>query len=187
MSAGRILALARKEWIQLRRDPRSMALAFAMPLTMLLLFGYAITWDVRDLELVVLDQDRTAPARSLVEAFQASGYFTVSEFLDGYGAVDEAVGRGDAASVLVIPPGFAEDLEAERSAPVQLLLDGADANSATIAFGYAEAIVDGWSRSLVSATAPDPPVEVRMRTLYNPTLESRNMIVPGLLGVIMMT
>ncbi len=188
MSVRRLLAIARKEWVQLKRDPRSMALAFAMPLTMLLLFGYAITWDVRDLELAVLDMDRTARSRSLIEAFEASGYFTVVDRLDAYRQVDEAVGRGDAASVLVIPPGFAADLAAGRGAPVQLLLDGADANSATIAYGYSDAIVDGFSaRAVAGGRDIAPPIDLRVRTLYNPTLESRNMIVPGLIGVIMMT
>ena len=188
ISATRLLAVSRKEWIQLRRDPRSMALAFVMPLVMLLLFGYAITWDVRELDLAVLDQDGTSASRSLVEAFEASGYFTVVARLAAYRDADAAVGRGDAASVLVIPPGFAADLAARRGAAVQLLLDGADANSATIAFGLAEAIVDGFSRRVVlEGRTVQPPIDARVRTLYNPTLESRNMIVPGLIGVIMMT
>ena len=188
LSVGRLLALSRKEWVQLRRDPRSMALAFALPLLMLLLFGYAITWDVRDLALAVLDEDRTAASRSLVEAFEASGYFTVTERLSSYREADAAVGNGDAASVLVIPPGYARDLASGRGAAVQLLLDGADANSATIAYGYADAIVDGHSRRVVlQGRTLEAPIDARIRTLYNPTLESRNMIVPGLIGVIMMT
>ncbi len=188
MSWMRLRAMARKEWIQLRRDPRSMTMAFILPVLMLLFFGYAITWDVRDLELRVLDQDRTARSRGLVEAFQGSGYFTIEERLDGYDAVDAAVGRGNAASVLVIPPGFARDLAAGRRAAVQLLLDGADANSATIAYGYATSIVDRWSRDVVlSGRSIQVPLEADVRTWYNPSLESRNMIVPGLIAVIMMT
>ena len=188
MSWTRLAAMARKEWIQLRRDPRSMTLAFVLPVLMLLFFGYAITWDVNELDLVVLDQDRTARSRALVEAFQASGYFTVVDRLDAYAEVDGAVGRGDAGSVLVIPPDFTEDLAAGREAPVQLLLDGADANSATIAFNYADAIVDRWSRDVVlQGRSVQVPLTAEVRTWYNPTLESRNMIVPGLIAVIMMT
>ncbi|MFP4624213.1 MAG: ABC transporter permease [Gemmatimonadota bacterium] len=188
MSGTRLLAMARKEWLQLRRDPRSMSMAFVLPILMLLFFGYAITWDVQDLELRVLDQDRTARSRSLVEAFQSSGYFHVVERLERYDQVGGAVGTGDAGSVLVIPPGFAADLAAGREAPVQLLLDGADANSATIAYGYAGAIVDRWSRDVVLAgRSVTLPLEADIRTWYNPTLESRNMIVPGLVAVIMMT
>jgi ABC-2 type transport system permease protein len=188
MSGSRLLAMARKEWIQVRRDPRSLALAFLLPVLMLLIFGYAITWDVRELELTVLDQDGTAQSRALVESFQASGHFRVADRLDSYGGVDAAVERGDAGSVLVIPTGFARDLAAGRAAPVQLLLDGADANSATIAYAYAEAIVGGWSRDVVlQGRAAAPPIRPEVRIWYNPTLESRNMIVPGLIGVIMMT
>ncbi len=180
--------MARKEWLQLKRDPRSMTLAFILPVLMLLFFGYAITWDVKDLDLVVLDQDRTARSRALVDAFTASGYFTVVERLASYQDVDGAVGRGNAGSVLIIPPGFSQDLAAGRGAPVQLLLDGADANSATIAYNYADAIVDRWSRDVILAgRAITIPIEARARTWYNPTLESRNMIVPGLIAVIMMT
>jgi ABC-2 type transport system permease protein len=188
MSRARLLAIARKEWIQIQRDPRSMAMAFLLPIVMLLLFGYAITWDVRDLELVVLDQDGSVQSRALVESFQASGYFHVADRLDSYGDVDGAVGRGDASSVLVIPRGFARHLAAGRVAPVQLLLDGADANSAIIAYAYAEAIVAGWSRQVVlRGRQATPPIQPEVRIWYNPTLESRNMIVPGLIGVIMMT
>jgi ABC-2 type transport system permease protein len=188
MSWTRLKAMARKEWIQLRRDPRSMTLAFVLPVILLLFFGYAISWDVNNLELVVLDQDRTPRSRALIEAFQASGYFTVVDRLTAYDQVDAAVGRGNAGSVLVIPPDFTENLDAGRGAPVQLLLDGADANSATIAFNYADAIVSRWSRDVVlQGRELTLPITAEIRTWYNPTLESRNMIVPGLVAVIMMT
>lgn len=188
MSATRLLALARKEWIQLRRDPRSMALAFALPLVMLMVFGYAITWDVRELDLTVLDQDRTATSRSLIEAFEATGYFVIRDRLEDYGRIEEAVGDGEAGSVLVIPTSFARDIAAGRGASVQLVLDGADANTATIAYGYADAIVDRWSRDIVrDGRDVLTPLRAEVRTWYNPTLESRNMIVPGLIAVIMMT
>ncbi len=188
MSWTRLRAIARKEWIQLRRDPRSMALAFALPVLMLLFFGYALKWDVRDLELVVFDQDNTARSRGLVAAFEASGYFDIEGRLSSFGQIDAAVGRGDATSVLVIPPRFAADLAAGRGAAVQLLLDGADANTATIAHNYADAVVDRWSRDVVlRGRSMTSPLSAEVRTWYNPTLESRNMIVPGLIAVIMMT
>jgi ABC-2 type transport system permease protein len=197
MSGTRLLAMARKEWLQIRRDPRSMALAFILPLVMVLLFGYAITWDVRDLELVVMDLDRTPESRSLVDAFQASGYFRLAGAVETHAGVDRAVGRGDAGSVLRIPPGFARDLAAHRPATVQLLLDGSDANSAIIAYAYAEGIVASWGRpgaaqlgvagSGGGPAGAGPPIQPEVRIWYNPTLASRNMIVPGLIGVIMMT
>jgi ABC-2 type transport system permease protein len=186
LSGRRLLAMSRKEWIQLRRDPRSMILAFALPVFLLLFFGYAISWDVRDIRLAVLDEDRTSRSRLLVDAFVASGYFTMVETLEtGRSAADRLL-AGDVATVLVIPNGFARDLAAGRDAPVQLLLDGSDANTATIALTYADAVAVRFSRDvLLQGRRLEPPATAEVRVWYNPTLESRNMIVPGLIAVIM--
>ncbi|HEX9885332.1 MAG TPA: ABC transporter permease [Longimicrobiales bacterium] len=186
MDPVRLLAMARKEWIQLRRDPRSMILAFALPLFLLLFFGYAITWDVEDIELAVLDQDRSRESRQLVEAFQSAGYFHVRERLTAYDQVEERLMTGRVLGVLVVPPGYGRDLEAARGARVQLLLDGSDANTATIALNFADAIVSRHSASaLLQGRELVLPVRAEPRVWYNPTLASRNMIVPGLIAVIM--
>ena len=193
MSATRLLAMARKEWTQLRRDPRSMVLAFALPLLLLVFFGYAITWDVEDLELAVVDGDGGARARALVEALEATGYFRVTERPASPAAADGLLTRGDVRGVLVIPPDFGRDLAAGRGARLQLLLDGSDANTATIAMNYADAIVARFARGAAldagagsgAAAGLSAPLEPRVRVWYNPTLSSRNMIVPGLIAVIM--
>ena len=186
LSLRRTLAIARKEWIQLRRDPRSMVLAFGMPVMMLVFFGYAISWDIRDLEIAVLDQDRTAQSRLLIEAFEASGYFTVAHRAESADAIDDALVHGRITGGLIIPPGFARDLAARRPAPVQLLLDGADANTATVALNYSSAIAAGYSRDvLLQGRTIRPPATAETRVWYNPTLESSNMIVPGLIAVVM--
>ncbi len=186
MDLVRLLAMARKEWIQLRRDPRSMMLAFVLPLFLLLFFGYAITWDVKDIRLAVLDHDGTRASRELVDAFVASGYFTVAEHLATPRAADEDLVLGRVTGVLTIPAQYSRDLDAGRSPAVQLLLDGSDANTATIAQNYADAIVTryGLDRVLRGRTL-QPPFRLETRTWYNPNLESRNMIVPGLIAVIM--
>lgn len=186
LSAQRLLAVARKEWIQLRRDRRSMILAFALPVFLLLFFGYAINWDVTDIPLAVRDEDRTQRSRALVEAFQESGYFRVTEWLEWRGEAEGRLARGAVTGVLIIPAGFARDLAAGRPAPVQLLLDGGDANTATIALNYADAIVARFSRDvLLAGRRVEAPVTAETRVWYNPTLESRHMIVPGLIAVIM--
>lgn len=187
MDRVRLLAMARKEWIQLKRDTRSMILAFVLPLFLLLFFGYAITWDVNDIRIAVLDQDRTRESRDLLEAFVSSGYFTVTTYLDAPSRVDDQLVRQRVRGVLWIPPGYASDLVAPgRAAAVQLLLDGSDANTATIALSYADAIVTQYGADLVLAGRPSPiPISLEPRTWYNPSLESRNMIVPGLIAVIM--
>jgi ABC-2 type transport system permease protein len=183
----RLLAIARKEWIQIRRDTRSMILAFVLPLFLLLFFGYAITWDVRDIALAVLDDSRTPESRRLVEAFAASGYFTVAEHLAGAAEVDAQLVGARVAAVLVIPSTYAEDLGSPgRAAAVQLLLDGSDANTATIALNYADAIVARHGIGVVmQGRTIVPQVSMEVRTWYNPDLESRHMIVPGLVAVIM--
>jgi ABC-2 type transport system permease protein len=186
LSSVRLFAIARKEWLQLRRDPRSMLLAFVLPVLLLLFFGYAIRWDVRDIRLVVLDQDATAPSRAFVESFEASGYFSVRDRVPSSAAIDDYLLRGHATAALVIPPGFARDLGAGRDAAVQLLLDGSDANTATIALNYASAIAARYSRGVVlRGRRVAMPATAEVRTWYNPTLESRHMIVPGLIAVIM--
>jgi ABC-2 type transport system permease protein len=184
---SRLLAMSRKEVIQLRRDPRSLALAFALPVLLLILFGYAISWDVRNIRLAVLDQDRSAAGRELVNAFRASGYFSLAAFLERSGDIEPLMERGGAQLVLVIPPGFARDLGAGRTAALQAIVDGSDANTATIALGYGEAVVRTWSaRVELRGRSVAPPVSAESRVWFNEELASRNMIVPGLVAVIMM-
>jgi ABC-2 type transport system permease protein len=182
MSLRRLWAIARKEAIQLRRDSRSLALAFALPAALLLLFGYAISLDVRNIDLAVLDRSQSQPSRRLVDAFVASGYFRISAHLARDADVRRVLDRGEARLVLVIPPDFAR-VPADGPRSVQLLLDGSDANTATIAQNYAEAIMTRFAAHLGGARAS--PIDTRMRIWYNETLESRNMIVPGLIAVIM--
>ncbi|MBT8402975.1 MAG: ABC transporter permease [Gemmatimonadetes bacterium] len=186
MHPTRLRAMARKEWIQLRRDPRSMVLAFALPLLLLVFFGYAITWDVENIEIALVDHDRTPTTRQLVVALEASRLFRVTHRPDSEQAADRLLTRGDVKGALVIPAGFTADLLGQRTAPLQLLVDGSDANTATIALNYAEAIVGRFGRNVVlRGRTLRLPVEPEVRIWYNPTLASRNMIVPGLIAVIM--
>ncbi|MBR9989332.1 MAG: ABC transporter permease [Gemmatimonadetes bacterium] len=178
--------MARKEWIQLRRDPRSMVLAFGMPVLMLVFFGYAISWDITDIPIAVLDQDRTARSRHLIDAFEASGYFTVVSRPERASDIDDALVHGRVTGALTIPPGFTRDLAAGRPAAIQLLLDGSDANTATVALNYSSAIAAGYSRDvLLQGRSIEAPATAETRVWYNPTLESSNMIVPGLIAVVM--
>jgi len=183
---ARLRAIARKEILQLRRDPRSLILAFVLPVFMLVMFGYAISWDVGDIRTAVVDRDRTARSRDFLDAFAASGWFRIERALDG---ADEAQGlfeRGAATLVLVIPPGFERDLEAGRGAPVQALVDGSDANTATIVMAYVRATVQSWSQRVVlQGRTIRTPLAAESRVWFNEELVSRNMIVPGLVATIM--
>lgn len=189
LSGRRLIAVARKEAIQLRRDVRSLVLAFFLPVFLLVLFGYAIAWDIDEIPTAVLDQDRTLRSRELIDAFHASRYFTLERALASDEEVTPLLDRARVRIVIVIPPGFARDLDAGRPALVQAIVDGGDANTATIAIGYAEATVRSHNTKVLLETnlaAPRIPLRAETRIRYNEDLRSRNMIVPGLIAVIMM-
>ena len=187
LSAQRLLAVARKEAMQLRRDPRSLAMGFIVPAAMILFFGYVISFDVKDIKLGVLDQDLTPRSRELVEAFQGSGWFRVTERLTRDAEVAPLLDRARVRMVMVIPSGFQSELAAGRAAPVQALVDGADANTASIALNYANSIVLAYSaRAALGMREVRPPILVQARVWYNETLTSSNMIVPGLVAIVMM-
>jgi drug efflux transport system permease protein len=186
-SVQRLLAMARKEAIQLRRDPRSLAMAFLVPAAMIIVFGYIISFDVRDIRIAVLDQDHSTQSRALVSAFEAAGRFEVVGRLTRPGQIDPLMNRGAVRIALVIPSGFEKKLLARKPAPVQAIVDGADANTASISMNYAQAIVMAFSsRAVLNRATLPAPVGVQSRVWYNEALESANMIVPGLVAVIMM-
>jgi ABC-2 type transport system permease protein len=187
LSAKRLWAMARKEWLHIRRDTRSLAMAFAVPAAMVLLFGYVITFDVRDIRMAVFDQSHTTQSRDLVDAFRSSGYFRVTRRLDDDAEIMPLLTRGAVRVVLIIPPDFSKHLAAAEPAPVQALVDGGDANTASIAINYAQAIVTSYSATAVLKGQPLPvPVQVASRVWYNEDLKSSSMIVPGLMATIMM-
>lgn len=165
-------------------------MAFVIPMILLFLFGYALTLDVDNLKTIVYDQDRTAVSRDFLARFEESGYFTVVATAKNYQDVEWALDSGKAQVGLVIPRNFARDLELGREVPVQALLDGSDSNTATIAISYLEAISGKYSNQILLERAGlarrTSPVESRLRVWYNPELQSKNYIVPGLIAVIMM-
>lgn len=183
-SRVRLRALIQKEFIHIIRDPRSLAMAFLMPLILLVLFGYAITMDIKLLNLAVYDQDKSAASRAYLDGFRASGYFNIVASVDSYTQAREQLDQGSVHLALVIPRNFARDLDLGRTALAQLLADGSDANTATIALGYAEAITNRFSATRQSARVA-LAVDNRLRVWYNPELKSRWFIIPGLIAVIM--
>ena len=190
----RIAAVSRKEFLHVLRDPRSLALGILMPLIMLFLFGYALTLDVDRVPLAVWDQSGTPQSRELISRFQGSRYFSLQMQVGAYSELERAVDRRDVLIALVIPQDFAERLEADGSPALQVILDGSDPSTATIAQGYAEAIVLTWSRQIKIRqmqryplqAARVPQLEIRPRVWFNSDLVSRNFIFPGLIPVIMM-
>ncbi|MDP3775237.1 MAG: ABC transporter permease [Gemmatimonadales bacterium] len=142
VNLGRLLQLVRKEFRQMLRDPRSKRMLFVSPIIQLLLFGYAVNTDVRKVKTFVVDHDRTAVSRELVESFQASGYFRVVGTGDRPQELVDALDHGDALVGLEIPRGFSADLAAGRTGRVQVLLDGTSSNTANVAQGYATQIIE---------------------------------------------
>jgi ABC-2 type transport system permease protein len=185
-SIARLWAIARKEAIQLRRDARSLGLAFVLPVIMLILFGYAITTDVEHITTAIVDRDHTPESRALTSAFSESNYFTVKYAPQTDLGVEELIDLAKVRVVIVIPERFSVDLKSGRAAPVELLLDGSDAKTANVARGYADAIARTYSQNATIMPRRGPaPVVAEGRVWYNETLDSASMIVPGLIAVIM--
>jgi len=189
MRRGRLFAVVRKEVIQIRRDPWSLGMAFAIPMLQLILFGAVLTLDVSRVETLAYDQDHSPRSREFLERFQASRYFSMRAPAASWGDVQRALDSGRARVALVIPPAFARDLERGLTVPVQAIVDGSDANTATIALSYIESIASQYSARVAveigGGQSRPAAIEERLRVWYNPDLESRNFIVPGLIAVIM--
>jgi ABC-2 type transport system permease protein len=193
MSARRLRAVFHKELLHILRDPRSLVMAVAIPLLLLLLFGYALTLDVDRVPVLVYNQDGSPESLALVARFDGSRYFTVVGHAASYAEIDDAVNRDRVLLALVIGNDFARTLARGDVAPVQLLIDGSDSNTASLALGYAESVVSLYSLELRGEAMNKrgmrdmrPPVETRTRTIYNPEMQSRNFIVPGITAVILM-
>jgi ABC-2 type transport system permease protein len=182
-----------KEFRQTLRDPRAKRVLFIAPIMQLLIFGYAVTTDVRNTRTFVVDHDRSSESRQLVTALTASGYFRVTGVGERPAEVIDALDHGDALMGVEIPRGFAADLGAGRQTSVQLLVDGSTANTANVALGYATRIISryGLERGVAvaaraGAIVPSAGVDFRARAWYNPNLESRVYNVPGVMGLIVM-
>jgi ABC-2 type transport system permease protein len=193
MNFRRLKAIAKKELLHIVRDVRSLYLALALPLVMLLLFGFALTLDVDRIQTYVYDQDRTPQSRELIDQFQSSRYFEILRDVSDYKTIERGIDRNTILMSVVVPKDYARHLLAGQEADVQLLIDGSDSNTAGIAAGYAQAIIQTYAARLRSSAlghrsgpAAGPSVDPRIRVWYNSDLKSKNFIVPGLIAVTMM-
>jgi ABC-2 type transport system permease protein len=193
MSPRRTRAVFQKEFRHILRDPRSLIMALVLPMFLMLLFGYALNLDVDRIATVVYDGDQSAVSRGLIEQFRGSHFFEIEGFVDNYEAIEKDIDGNRVLMALVIPRDYSRRIEAGQKANVQILLDGSDSNTASIALGYAESVVDTYAnriradgRNRKAGMKFENPVDQRVRVLYNDTLESKNYVVPGLIGVILM-
>ena len=188
-----VQAVARKEFYHIVRDYRSLYMAFALPLLLILLFGYALSLDVDNVKVVVVDHDRTDISRDFASRLDASAYFDLVSYLPDERDAAEWLDAGKATIALIIPPRWTEAIRSNREAPLQVLIDASDPNIGTISRGYITSFVEQYnSRLLVDFLSRQgldnlrPAVEGRVRVWFNEELESRNFIVPGIIAVIIM-
>ena len=185
--------LIKKEFLQLRRDRKMLPIVLIAPVLQLILLGYAANLDVRHVPTAVMDRDSSAVSRELVERFFATDYFDPAGAILSSGEAEEALVSGVASAVIVVPPGFSRSLLRDEPAQLQLLVDGANSTTGTSVLNYANIIVQEYQRELMArgmgpdaAGAPEMPVKVVPRVWYNPELESKNFMVPGILALLLM-
>lgn len=193
MKRRTIQAIARKEFYHLIRDYRSLYLAFALPLLLILLFGYALSLDVENVETVVVDYDKTALSRDFIQRLGASPYFHIGAWLPDTKTAADYLDHGRTTLAIVIPPQWSHDLQADRPSQIQVLLDGSDPNFANISAGYMNAFIERDNTARLKQYLNrqgkediHTPVEGKIRIWFNEDLESRNLVVPGIIGVIIM-
>jgi ABC-2 type transport system permease protein len=184
----RVLHLVRKELIELRQDPRLFGIVIMAPIVQLTMLGYAASTDVRDVPLVVIDLDRSAESRDLIARFEASENFVVVASATSIEAVGDYLDTGRAWMALTVPAAYGEDVRRGRPAAVQVVADGTDASSTNVALGYAGSLVTGYARELAARAggAATPLVSADVRVWYNPTLESREFMIPGIVALLLL-
>lgn len=193
MNPLRIKALIRKEIYHLLRDYRSLYLAFAIPLLLIILFGYALSLDVDNVETIVVDYDKSELSRDFISKLDASAYFHVSERLSRTKDAIDYLDHDRTKVAIILPPNFTKSIRADRDTPLQILIEGSDPNFAGIIRGYLTSFTEQYNSKLLLSFLNrqgmkkiNPPVDGRIRIWFNEDLESRNFIVPGIIAIIIM-
>ena len=191
MNLSRTWAIAKKEFFHIYRDPRSLALVILMPALLMLLFGYAVTLDVKNVSMAVLDRDRSQESLNFIQRFSASPYFNLRFWVRDEKEIKRLIDQGEVKIGLVLPWDFSKMIKSEKMVPIQVLIDGADANTANIILSYAQAIAQQYNQektilkvSRMGRQSLNLPIEARPRVWFNEDLESKNYFVPGLVAVI---
>jgi ABC-2 type transport system permease protein len=189
----RIWAISSKEFIQIKRDPRSLALAIVIPVLLLIIFGYGLSLDIDRVRTVVWNQDASSElTRNFLLNFKYSKYFKITRYTDNYRDIEHLIDSGEVMMALVIPKDFSHYLESGKKAPLQLLIDGSDSNTATIAASYVRAVVAKYNVELLAQVfashgfSPSRPPDMRSRIWFNAGLNSRWYIIPGVIAMIIM-
>jgi ABC-2 type transport system permease protein len=190
----RIVPIMRKEAVHIWRDPRSLYMALGLPMVLLILFGYAITMDVRHVEVGIIDQDGTALSRDFISRLRASDYFSLLYLSSNGTETERLLNEGFVKVFIVIPPDFSRDLAKGKDTDLQLLVDGSNNNRALVSLGYVSRIIQIFAADVLAEKMRRqgglyggglPMIDPRIRVWYNPELRSANFIVPGLIAVVM--
>jgi len=188
----RLTSIIRKEFIQIWRDPRTLVIILIIPIMQLFLLGYSATSDIKNVQLVVLDQSRSAESRALLESYRAADYFVITQYLENEEEASALIEKGAARAALIIPPDFSERL-AEGDAQVSFILDGSDPTVASTSLSSARLIGQAHATEILAETIASsgqkfelqPPVDVRTNVWYNPDLISAYFMIPGVIGMIL--
>ena len=192
MSLTRLMAIARKEVVQILRDARSLIIVIVMPAVLVMLFGYGVNLDLKGLPVYVLDQDGSQQSQDLLKHFQSNKYFQIARVVSDYPAITRALDDGHTRMGIVIPWDFSQRMRDGRPVEIQALIDGSDDNTANVLIGYSEAVVQGYSAQMQidwlrtrGLSIQPAAMNVETRTWYNEDLESSAFIIPGVLALVM--
>ena len=192
----RVLHLMRKEVLELKQDPRLFGVVIIAPIMQLAVLGYAATTDVKDVPIAIVDADRSTSSRDLVHRFESSANFKIVGMPGSTGEIDRYLDRGEAWMAISIPANFGRAMTTNRSGTLQVVADGTDSNSTGVALGYAQTLIAGYSRDLAVAAARQRPdattapvgalVTPEIRVWFNPRLESRDFMIPGIIALLLL-
>ena len=186
----RLVHLMRKEVLELRQDPRLFGIVVIAPILQLTVLGYAASTDVKDVPIVIVDADRSAESHELVTRFDASANFTIVALLGSTSEIDPWLEQGKAWMALNIPPDYGRQVQSGRPASLQVVADGTDSNSTNVALGYARLLISGYAQDLLAKRAggrrPEQAVTAAIRVWFNPDLESRDFMIPGIVALLLL-
>ncbi len=185
MNLKRVLPVIKKEFLHIVRDPRTLIAVLILPSVLVILFGYALTFDIKNIDLVINDADKSELSRELIDGFRATGKFRIVGYTERRADVEKALRTGTAKVGLIIPRGFGDELTARHVAPIQTVMDGANPLMAQSTRNYALAIAQSVSAKILGSKGK-APIDVRSQLLYNPSLKSVNFIIPGIITLILM-
>ncbi len=192
MKLRRVRAIAKKEIIQVWRDPRSLMVVLLMPLMQMALLGYGVNLDIRNVTICTFDREGSQRSEALMKSFQASSYFNIVETERDFNGVKQAIDAGRCKMAIIVPPDFSQELASTNSTSVQAILDATDDNTANIALGYAQAVVGSFSNSIqlqrahsLGQPTPTAPAVAQYRVWFNEDLVSRDFIMPGVVALVL--